>query len=251
MTDKLPILHRVGAVLAKALGRGGEGSNRGPFMGMGELGGLFRIELNSDGWQRNLTRSWRSAAKVPIVYGCVMAQARAVSSCYAKHRRINSQGKHEVLTTSVLAKILRRPNGYETWPQFILNTTAAMLFEGEAGVLIQTTELGVPVALHRLRKDSWQPYVDPETSAIFYGVSKSGNPCIPGELDWNVPARQFIHFRQHTPRHPLVGETAITAAALSIGVNVALSESQAQFFSQMRRPSGVLKIGRADRKSVV
>lgn len=234
-------MNRLFRTIAKVFGRGGgEGSWRGPFYGMGELGGIFKIEKNSEGWQRNLTRLWRNPAHVPIVYACVMAQARAVSSCYAKHKKIGPDGKHVVQTTSTLSKLLRQPNAYETWPQFILNVSASMLFAGESGVLIQVDDNGTPVALHRLTKGSWQPYVDPETSAIFYGVSKSGNACIPEQLDWMVPAREFIHFRQHTPRHPLVGETAIVAAALSIGVNVALTESQAQFFSQMRRPSGVL-----------
>jgi HK97 family phage portal protein len=38
----------------------------------------------------------------------------------------------------------------------------------------------------------------------------------------------------------LIGESPIKAAALAIGINVALSQSQAAFFSQMRRPSGIL-----------
>lgn len=243
MSEKLPLLTRMVQAISKATSRtrrNREGSWRGPFSGVGELGSWFRMDRLSDGWQRNLKRAGFSAAKVPIVYGCVMAQARAVSSCYAQHRRVNSAGKHEIMKDTIQAKLLRKPNGYETWPQFILNVVAAMLFEGECGVMVQTTSDGVPVAFHRLTRDSWQVYIDPETSAIFYGVSKSGNPCVPEALNWMIPAREFIHFRQHTPRHPLMGESPVTAAALSIGVNVALSESQMAFFENMRRPSGVL-----------
>lgn len=248
MSDKLPFWGRLFGGSDKVTNGGvekagpgtGEGSNRGPFWGMGELGNLFRLGSKEDGWQRNLRLPWKRVDKVPIVYACVMAQSRAVSSCYAQHRVIDSAGKHVIRTDTAVAKLLRNPNGYETWPQFILNVCAAMLFQGEAGVIIQTDNLGVPLALHRLNKDDWQPYVEQETGAIFYGVSKSGNPCIPGDVAYAVPARQFIHFRQHTPRHPLIGESPVAAAMLSIGVNVALSESQHQFFKQMRRPSGIL-----------
>jgi HK97 family phage portal protein len=44
----------------------------------------------------------------------------------------------------------------------------------------------------------------------------------------------------HTPRHPLIGESPIKAAAMSIGINVALNHSQMMFFAQMSRPSGIL-----------
>jgi HK97 family phage portal protein len=60
------------------------------------------------------------------------------------------------------------------------------------------------------------------------------------EANMLVPARDVIHFRQYTPRHPLVGESPIKAAALAVGINVALSQTQAAFFSRMNRPSGIL-----------
>lgn len=220
--------------------RGIEGSNRGPFMGMGELGGWYRIEPNSDGWQRNLVAPSGDVRKVAIVYACVMAQARAVSACYAQHKRIGKDGSQTVQRDTWAARLLRNPNDYETWPQFILNVVCELMFNGESLVYMREDARYVPTSMHRIGAGNWQPYIEPETGAIFYGVSKSGNPCIPGELDYLVPARDVIHFRQHTPRNPLMGETPVTAAALAVGINVALSKSQAQFFAQMRRPSGVL-----------
>jgi HK97 family phage portal protein len=49
-----------------------------------------------------------------------------------------------------------------------------------------------------------------------------------------------LHLKFHTPRHPLIGESPIRAAALAIGINVSLSQNQAAFFSRMSRPSGVI-----------
>jgi HK97 family phage portal protein len=231
---------RFGGLVAKAFGQGAEGTWRGPFYGQGELGGVFMLEPNSEGWQRNINIPRVNAEHVPIVYACVMAQARAVAACYAEHKTKADNGGETIQTGTWPARLLRTPNDYETWPQFILNVVAELLFKGESLAIIKRDNRFVPVGLHRVYRGSWQPYVDPDSGAIFYGVSKSGNPCIPGELDYVVPARDVVHFRQHCPRHPLVGESPVTAAALAVGINVALSASQAQFFSQMRRPSGVL-----------
>jgi HK97 family phage portal protein len=76
------------------------------------------------------------------------------------------------------------------------------------------------------------------TREVFYSVGSS--PLAPGGVDFIAPARDVLHLKFHTPRHPLIGESPIRAAALAIGINVALSQNQAAFFSRMSRPSGVI-----------
>jgi HK97 family phage portal protein len=218
--------------------RGAEGSWRGPFWSQGELGGWYQIDRLAEGWQRNLNP--RQAQLVPIVYACVMANARAISLCYPKHKIVNANGRHESRRDSWQARLFRNPNIYETWPQYILNTVAELMFRGESISLIIRDDRFVPIALHRIPQGSWQVYIDQETKEAFYGIAENGNPLVATDLTLMIPARDIIHFRQHTPRHPLVGETPISAAAMAIGINVALSESQAAFFTQMRRPSGIL-----------
>jgi HK97 family phage portal protein len=71
------------------------------------------------------------------------------------------------------------------------------------------------------------------------------SPLAPGGADFVVPQREILHLRFHTPRHPLIGESPIRAAAMAIGINVALSQSQAAFFANMRRPSGILSTDQA------
>lgn len=218
-------------------GGGLEGSYRGAALGIGELGGTYEIPFG-DGFQRNLDMSGVSARNVPAVYAAVTSFARAVSQCYPSHKVIDDDGKHEIQTTSPASRVLRSPNNYQTWPQFIYNTVAQMLFEGEALALIVRDSRFAPVALHLMPRGSFMPYIDPETQEIFYSIGS--NPMLADSTDALVPARDVIHFRQYTPRHPLVGESPIKAAALSIGINVALSQTQAAFFANMNRPSGVL-----------
>ena len=80
------------------------------------------------------------------------------------------------------------------------------------------------------------PYVT--EGELFYSVGQ--NPFVAEEIDYLVPARDVLHLRQYCPRHVLMGESPIKAAAMAAGINVSLSGSQAAFFAQMSRPSGVL-----------
>jgi HK97 family phage portal protein len=222
---------------AKAL-FGFEGAARGPFNGMGELGGFYGIEPYGDGWQRNLEIDRFEAKNVPAVYACVMAISRAISQCYPVHRRLGDNGSVVTVETSAAYRTLRNPNSYQVTPGFLLNLVATALFDGESFALGRRNDRNEIVELHILPRGGCSPIVDPDTKTIFYSVGAS--PLVDGGADFVVPARDVLHLRFHTPRHPLIGESPIRAAALAIGINVALSQNQAAFFNRMNRPSGVL-----------
>lgn len=232
------LVMRAAQAVRKGLGFGPEGSYRGPATGVGEFGGWYSIPFGN-GWERGLEIVGHEARDIPAAYASVMANARAVSQCYASHKRINAEtGKHEIVTTSPAARILRDPNDYETWPQFILSMIAAMQFDGEAFAVALRDDRGAIVSLHRLMRRGASPYVDPSEKAIFYTIGHTD--LVPDEADFMVPGRDMLHLRQYCPRHALIGESPIRAAALAAGINVALSRSQAAFFTRMSRPSGVL-----------
>jgi HK97 family phage portal protein len=219
----------------KSIFGGAEGSYRGPAPGISEWGNTFSIPFG-DGYQRGLEFAGGNR-NVPAVYASVMASARAVSQCYPHHKQVIN-GKHSIITTSPASRILKYPNQYETFTQFIYNVVAQMLFEGECIALIIRDNRSAPVALHICPKGTASPQLNPESGEIFYSIGS--NPMLPETTDYIVSARDVIHFRQHTPRHPLIGESPIKAAALAVGINVALSQTQAAFFNNMNRPSGIL-----------
>lgn len=213
-----------------------EGSWRGPFFGIGELGSAFPIEPIGDGWQKNLQISQFQARHVPTVYACVMAIARAISQCYPTHvRKANST--IEKTTTTAAYRTLNNPNTYQTTPDFLLNLVATALFEGEAFALGARNERNEIVTIHPMQNGTTQIRIA-EDGSIFYAFGSSD--LAQTEPDFIAPARDVLHLKFHTPRHPLIGETPIKAAAMAIGINVALSRSQTAFFTQMNRPSGVL-----------
>jgi HK97 family phage portal protein len=221
---------------------GFEGSARGPFSGMGELGGFYGVESLGDGWQRNLEVDSFSARRVPAVYACVMAISRAVSQCYPRHVR-NVDGVHEDVRTSAAYRVLRNPNAYQASPDFFLNLVATALFDGEAFAVATRNDRYEINSLHLLPRGACSVRVSEDSKDIFYSIGSS--PLAPGGVDYIAPARDVLHLRFHTPRHPLIGESPIRAAAMAIGVNVALSQNQAAFFSRMNRPSGILSTDQA------
>lgn len=205
--------------------------------GQGERGGWYPLDPLNNSYQANL--SLPESERVASVYAAVMLNARAVSQCHPAHIVTGPNNATRTSTTSNAAQVLRRPNQYESFSHLILNTVAQMLFDGESLWLCPRDNQGRITSAHRIPGHAWQIKVDPETKAIYYGISKGNNPLadIPDML---VPARECCHFRMHTPRHSLIGESPVKAAMLAVGINVALSRSQMAFFSQMNRPSGIL-----------
>ena len=235
------LITRVGAALRKGWPwpfGGAEGSYRGPALGQGDLGGWYAVPFG-DGYERGIELTGNDAKYIPAAYASVMANARAVSQCYPAHKRINPDtGKHEVVTTSPASRILRTPNDYETWPQFILSMVAGMQFDGESFAVATRDDRSAITALHPLPRRGASPYVEPRGQEIFYSIGHTD--LTPIEADLMAPQRDVLHLRQYCPRNPLIGESPIKAAALAAGINVALSRSQAAFFGRMSRPSGVL-----------
>lgn len=229
---------RLPALLGRMLGKSTEGTYRGPALAFSSWGNPFPVSFG-DGYQDGLTLATTQygARAIPIAFACVMLNAKALALCPASHQTLVGD-TWKKSTTSPASRLLRYPNLYQTWAQFILNAIALMLFDGEAFVLIVRDERGAPNGFHLMPRGGCSPYVEPTEGAVYYSIGD--NPMLPQGIQALAPARDVMHLRQYCPRHPLIGETALKAAMLALGVNVALSTNQAAFFKQMSRPSGIL-----------
>lgn len=232
-------MNPISRLFQRMTGKSAEGSYRGPAVGLSHWGNAFPIGFG-DGFQDGLTLQTGAYGTqgVPIAFACVMLGARALALCPAYHYK-KVDGKKVLVENSPTSKILRYANPYQTWTQFVLNVVAALGFDGESfALIVRDPQTFAPTAIHLMPRGTCSPYVDQETGEVFYSVG--ANPMIPGGSQYMVPARDIIHFRQYCPRHPLIGETPLKAAALALGINVALSTNQTAFFSQMSRPSGII-----------
>src|SRR5215207_3837956 len=99
-------------------------------------GGWLSAEAgkNWNWWQMgyDIESSGRSA----MVEACVSAYAQTIAMCPGDHWIAQPDGGRKRVTTSDLARILRRPNMYQTISDFLLNLVDALYRGGNAYCLV-------------------------------------------------------------------------------------------------------------------
>ncbi|MEH3121987.1 MAG: phage portal protein [Sphingomonas phyllosphaerae] len=175
-----------------------------------------------------------------IVQACVSAYAQTAAMCLGSHWKSRADGGRDRVTNSALSRILLRPNAYQSPSDFILNLTSLLYRRGNAYALAVRNARFEIVELH-IMTGACAPLVAVDGS-VFYSLS--GNEVVerqlaPGALQ-AVPARDVLHVHLETPRHPLIGETPLTAAMLDLAMSNAMARQAIAFFDRQARPSGTL-----------
>lgn len=173
-----------------------------------------------------------------MVEACVSAYAQTVAMCPGDHWVSTGDGGRERVTTSALSRIIRRPNDYQSMSDFLLNLTRRLYSKGEAFAFAVRNERNEIVELHWMRDGIPAISADGE---VFYRLA--GNEIAEGRFDMYrpIPARDVLHVRLHTPRHPLKGESPILAAALELQMSGAALTQQVAFYLNQARPSFILE----------
>jgi HK97 family phage portal protein len=173
-----------------------------------------------------------------MVEAAVSAYSQTVAMCPGDHKRSTGNGGVERVTTSDLSRIIRKPNDYQSMSDFLLNLTRRLYMKGEAFALARRNERNEISELHWMR-DGY-PLVGTDGS-VFYWLS--GNEIAEKRFDLSVPfpARDVLHVRLHTPRHPLKGESPILAVALDLMMSGAALNQQVTFYLNQARPSFMLE----------
>jgi HK97 family phage portal protein len=183
------------------------------------------------------------SGNLAIVEACVSAYAQTIAMCPGDHWRKSPLGGQERVTTSALSRILRKPNAYQTQSDFLLNAVRALYLEGNAYALALRNNRFEIVELHLMNSRQCHAMVA-ETGDVFYSLG--GNEVIERQLGQfsnalaGVPARDVLHIKMHTPRHPLKGESPLCAAYLDLATAGAMSHQSIAFWQNQSRPSGVL-----------
>lgn len=188
-------------------------------------------------WQLgyNVERGGRSA----MAEACVAAYAQTIAMCPGNHWSWEESKGRSRVTTSALTRIIRQPNSYQSISDFMLNLVYDM-YDGNAYALALRNNRSEIQELHLFNSRSSFAQVS-ETGEIFYSLS--GNEIIEslaGASNIWVPARDVLHLKLHTPRHHLVGESPIVAAALQMAAGDAALQQQVIFYANQARPSFVL-----------
>lgn len=171
---------------------------------------------------------------------CVSAYAQTLAMCPGDHWLLKDDGGRERQTQSALSRILRKPNSYQTISDFLLNAVRGLMFDGRSYSIALRNNRNEITELHQFHSRQSRPLIG-EDGSVFYELS--GNEIVQRMLGVDllrVPARDVLHMRLHTPTHPLLGVSPITACAIQMATqNVALAQ-QLTFFANQSRPSFVL-----------
>lgn len=172
-----------------------------------------------------------------MVEACVSAYSQTVAMCPGDHWRKLENGGRERVTGSALSRIMRRPNDYQSISDFLLNLTRRLYVRGEAFALAIRNDRNEIAELHLMR-DGLAMIAD--DGSIFYTLS--GNEIIERRFSlYGVPARDVLHVRLHTPRHPLKGVGPILSTTLELAMSGAALNQQVAFYLNQARPSFMLE----------
>lgn len=192
-------------------------------------------------WQFTGPPAAADAGTYGPVYACWAIIAQEVSRIPLRHvRRLPDKSIVDVETAP--SRVFRTPNQYQTRSDFFLYVVRSLLAEGNAYARVTRNGRFEVSALYPINPRMCWPYIDSQTGDIYYHVSDSSEAELSGSgSDLWVPARDMLHVRLFTPNHPLVGETPLVAAALSTQAGLAIGGQVSAFFSNMSRPSGIIR----------
>lgn len=174
-----------------------------------------------------------------MVEACISAYSQTVAMCPGDHWRTNEDGGRERVKNSALTRILRSPNDYQTISDFLLNLTRTLYERGEAFAYAGARNARSEIAeLHLMPYGQAMVASD---GAIYYSLS--GNEIAENRFDLSlpIPARDVLHVRLHTPKHPLKGVSPILATVLERAMGGAALNQQVTFYLNQARPSFMLE----------
>lgn len=189
-------------------------------------------------WQMNGTLP--STSDSTAVAACVSIYADEVGRTTFHHYKTQTDGSQVILTDSVFARIVRKPNQYQTWHDFKTFITRSIFYHGWAYAYAVRDGAGRITRLLPLSPNSCAPYIT-DDGEVFYRISKDPwNDAVDNQADQYYPARDIWHPRINCKTHPLLGVSPITAAILSVETGYVIQQQNRQFFQNMSRVSGIL-----------
>ena len=217
--------------LKQLMGETGYGDTPGNWHSIGPL---------DIGWQRNLVVGKHGAESFGPVYTCIAILSQEMSRLPVIHYRRNEDGTRVAITNKAVSRVFRKPNIYQTKSDFLLWMVRSLLLDGNAYAVAKRNDRFEVDELHPIHPKSIWPYV--VEGEIYYRVGdQSVQDLAQLEKDNWYPQRDVLHIRMHCPKHPLVGETPLTAAYFPVAAGREINSHVTNFFHNMSRPSGVLR----------
>lgn len=203
------------------------------------------IEAFGGAWQSGMVLDKPSQLAFAAQYSCLSLISGDISKLGAKLKKREASGIWIETTSPAFSPVLRKPNRYQTWLQFIEHWVLSKLIHGNTYVFKERDNRNVVVALYILDPSCVTPLVAPD-GEVYYRINESRLAGI--EADAPVfPASEIMHDRGKCLYHPLVGVPPLYACAASVTQGARIQTNSEMFFGNMSRPSGHLTAdGRID-----
>jgi HK97 family phage portal protein len=181
----------------------------------------------------------RIAENLSTVLACVGAVGSAISSLPAYVYRREGRGRLEV-TEHPVARLIRRPNAWQTWPDWIEWTLGQVLLHGNALSMIEHDGAGRSVALVPIPWGNVQPMMLPN-GALAYDVVRSTSMWGGTGLPRRLLAGDVFHLRDRSD-DGLLGRSRLSRAPEVLGNALALQEWSGAMWRNGATPSGAIKL---------
>lgn len=188
-------------------------------------------------WQRNVSLDAGSLEAHHAVYACKTLISGDVAKLRIQLKRDIGGDVWQPATHPYVTKLLRRPNHFQTWGQFIESWLLSKLSRGNAYIVKRRNGRGDITGLYVLAPSLVKPLVAPDGS-IYYDLGVDNLSGIQQQVI--APAAEIIHDRGATLFHPLVGIPPIYASGLAATHGLHIQSSQSTLFANASQPGGLL-----------
>jgi HK97 family phage portal protein len=193
------------------------------------------LESFAGAWQQNIKVDVQSVSANWSVFACVTLIAGDIGKMPAYVMRWN-EGMG-IWQRTRLRPVLRRPNHFQSWGDFVKSWIFSLLLRGNTYVLKVRDQRGFVEAMYVLDPSRVQPLISP-SGQIFYQLHADDLADVARAV--TVPASEIIHDRINTIWHPLAGVSPIYACGVAAMQALAIQENSAHFFQNMSQPGGVM-----------
>jgi HK97 family phage portal protein len=199
-------------------------------------------EAFSGAWQRNMVLSTENVLTYAAVYACVTLKASDIAKLRVKLVEQDRNGFWHETNNAAYSPVLRKPNHFQTWLQFMEQWMVSKFVHGNTYILkVRNDRGGVGrgnvTGIYVLDPRRVRVQVAPD-GGVYYALSVDTLAFV--EQAITVPASEIIHDVMVPLYHPLCGVSAITACGLAAMQGLRVQNHSQKFFAQGSVPSGVI-----------
>lgn len=169
----------------------------------------------------------------PTVYTCVGVISQEISRLDMFEYKIKPNGARERQMQSAAARVMQRPNNYQTKSDFFIYLVSSLLLEGNGYAVVERDNRNAVSALHPQDPTNVVPHQVSGTREVYYQIGSSS--------DYMVPSRDMLHLRVFTGGDMIIGITPLQSLGAPIALSQNIQNQSASFFDNMSRPAGILR----------